>query len=179
MSDGEGNDRMALAPASPEPVTPGHLFFLLHHLVRQRETALGRELTRVGLTLSQWQVLATLSRLDRATMGEVAAFCATDRTTLTRTVDRMVEDELVRRDRDAVDRRQVHLNLTDKGRDVFQAASAEVARFNDRVADVLNLDEVDGLQQMVRRVLVHVLDDTEWVDDLMAFRRLKPSGPDS
>ena len=169
---------MALAPGSPEPVTAGHLFFLLHHLVRQRETALGRELTRIGLSLSQWQVLATLSRLDKATMGEVAAFCATDRTTLTRTVDRMVEDDQVKRDRDALDRRQVHLNLTGKGRDVFRAASAEVTRFNDRVTDVLDLDEVDGLQQMVRRVLVHVLDDTEWVDDLMAFRRLKPPGPE-
>ena len=105
-----------------ELLTAGHLFFLLHHLVRQRENALGRELARMGLTLSQWQALATLRRLDRATMGEVAAFCATDRTTLTRTVDRMVEDGLVQRDRDPVDRRQVHLILTERGQAVFQRA---------------------------------------------------------
>lgn len=176
MSDGERDDRTETVPGSLEPVTAGHLFFLLHHLVRQRETALGRELARIGLLLSQWQVLATLSRLDRATMGEVAAFCATDRTTLTRTVDRMVTDDLVTRDRDVADRRQVHLRLTGKGRDVFRAAAAEVTRFNDRVTDALDPDEVDGLQQMIRRVLVQVLDDTDRVDDLMAFRRLKPSG---
>ena len=177
MSDGQADAHAGDGSGSFEPVTTGHLFFLLHHLVRQRENALGGELTRTGLTLGQWQVLATLSRLDTATMGEVAAFCATDRTTLTRTVDRMVEDGLVKRDRDLTDRRQVHLDLTDKGWTVFQTALVEVTRFNDRVTGVLSPDEVERLQQMIRRILVHVLDDTGWVDDLMAFRRLKPSGP--
>lgn len=174
MSGGNAEGSVEETTDSPESVTVGHLFFLLHHLVRQRETALGRELARTGLTLSQWQVLATLSRLAKATMGEVAAFCATDRTTLTRTVDRMVEDDLVKRDRDVVDRRQVHLSLTAKGLEVYQTALLEVTQFNDRLAGVLNLEEKARLQQLVRRVLVHVLDDMDWVDDLMAFRRLKP-----
>lgn len=160
-----------------EPLTAGHLFFLLHHLVRQRENALGRELARTGLTLSQWQVLATLGRLDKATMGEVAAFCATDRTTLTRTVDRMVDDGLVRRDRDLVDRRQVHLDLTEKGRAVFQRAHIDVTRFNDRVTGVVDAVEVERMQPLIRQVLAHVLEDKAWVDDLMAFRRPKASGP--
>ena len=159
-----------------EPLTAGHLFFLLHHLVRQRETALGRELARTGLTLSQWQVLATLQRLDKATMGEVAAFCATDRTTLTRTVDRMVDDGLVQRDRDLADRRQVHLNLTGKGEQVFERALQDVTHFNDRVTGMLDVAEVERLQPLIRQVLVQVLEDTAWVDDLMAFRRLKAAG---
>ena len=158
-----------------ESLTAGHLFFLLHHLVRQRELALGRELVASGLTLSQWQVLATLSRLGKATMGEVAAFCATDRTTLTRTVDRMVTDGLLRRDRDVVDRRQVNLDLTEQGSAVFRTALVVVTRFNDRVTDVLNPEEVTRLQPMIGRVLARVLDDPDWVDDLMAFRRLKAS----
>ena len=176
---GRKNVREVDGADSYEPLTAGHLFFLLHHLVRQRENALGRELTKSGLTLSQWQVLATLSRLDKATMGEVAAFCATDRTTLTRTVDRMVDDGLIRRDRDLVDRRQVHLNLTDKGWETFHEALVHVTGFNDRVTGALKAEEVERLQPMIRRVLVHVLDDKEWVDDLMAFRRLKASGPEA
>lgn len=172
-----GKGERSRAAEAYEPLTAGHLFFLLHHLVRQRENALGRELAKAGLTLSQWQVLATLTRLEEATMGEVAAFCATDRTTLTRTVDRMVDDGLIRRDRDLVDRRQVQLHLTDKGQEVFLAATGDVARFNDRVTGVLKPEEVERLQPMIRRVLAHVLDDPEWVDDLMAFRRLKASGP--
>lgn len=174
MSADESGGRGMGAASPREPLTAGHVFFLLHHLVRQRENALGRELAASGLTLGQWQVLATLSRLDEATMGEVAAFCATDRTTLTRTVDRMVEEGLIVRDRDLLDRRQVHLSLTEKGSEVYQAAQLDVTRFNDRVTGVLKPDEIEHMQSMIRRVLVHVLDDEDWVDDLMAFRRLTP-----
>ncbi len=173
MAGGDSDGSAGQASGALEPLTAGHLFFLLHHLVRQRETALGRQLARMGLTLSQWQVLATLHRLDKATMGEVAAFCATDRTTLTRTVDRMVEDGLVQRDRDPVDRRQVHLILTGKGQGMFQRAMLDVTRFNDRIAGVLDPEQVERLQPMIRQVLVRVLEDRAWVDDLMAFRRLK------
>jgi MarR family transcriptional regulator, lower aerobic nicotinate degradation pathway regulator len=177
MSGEESEEPAGEASGAFEPLTTGHLFFLLHHVVRQRETALGRELVQTGLTLGQWQVLATLRRLDKATMGEVAAFCATDRTTLTRTVDRMVEDGLVQRDRDLVDRRQVHLTLTERGREVCKRALLDVTRFNDRVTGVLKAEEVERLRPMIRRVLVQVLEDKEWVDDLMAFRRLKGTGP--
>lgn len=177
MEGGESDGSAGEALGAFEPLTAGHLFFLLHHLVRQRENALGREPARMGLTLSQWQALATLRRLDRATMGEVAAFCATDRTTLTRTVDRMVEDELVQRDRDPVDRRQVHLILTEREQAVFQRAVLDVTRFNDRITGVLNPEEVERLQPMIRQVLVNVLEDRAWVDDLMAFRRLKAIRP--
>ena len=176
MSGGLSDGGAGEASVMFEPLTAGHLFFLLHHLVRQRENALGRELARTGLTLNQWQVLATLRRLEKASMGEVAAFCATDRTTLTRTVDRMVDDGLVQRDRDLVDRRQVHLDLTEKGREVFERAHLDVARFNDRVTGVLDAAEVERMQPMIRQVLVHVLEDKAWVDDLMAFRRLKATG---
>ena len=177
MEGGESDGSSGEALGAFEPLTAGHLFFLLHHLVRQRENALGRELARTGLTPGQWQVLATLHRLDKATMGEVAAFCATDRTTLTRTVDRMVEDGLVRRDRAPLDRRQVHLILTEKGQAVFQRAVLDVTRFNDRITGVLNPEEMERLQPMIRQVLVHVLEDKAWVDDLMAFRRLKATRP--
>lgn len=177
MAGDEGSGRGREEADSHEPLTAGHLFFLLHHLVRQRENALSRELASSGLTLGQWQVLATLSRLNKATMGEVAAFCATDRTTLTRTVDRMVNEGLIRRDRDLVDRRQVNLDLTEKGLEVFRTVQVDVTRFNDRVAGVLKPPEIEQLQMMIRRVLVHVLDDKDWVDDLMAFRRLNAEGP--
>lgn len=175
---GGDTDGHSGAPSGPtEPMTAGHLFFLLHHLVRQRETALGRELAEAGLTLGQWQVLATLRRLDRATMGEVAAFCATDRTTLTRTVDRLARDGLIRRERALQDRRQVHLSLTPEGCAVFQIALVEVNRFNERVTGALDVGDVERMQPMIRRILVHVLDDPDWVEDLMAFRRLKDPRP--
>ena len=154
-------------------LVPGQLFFLLHHLVRQRESALGEVLAPVGLSLLQWQVMSTLTRLERATMGDVAAFCAADRTTLTRTIDKMVEADLIQRDRDRKDRRQVHLVLTAAGQERFLRGLDSVEPFNRRVARVIRPEELSVLEAMIRRVLNDVLDDPDWVEDLMAFRRLK------
>lgn len=165
------------APADVGPLderlVPGQLFFLLHHLVRQRETALSDVLSPVGLSLLQWQVMSTLNRLERATMGDVAAFCAADRTTLTRTVDKMVDADLIQRERDRVDRRQVHLVLTAAGRERFLQGLDAVEPFNRRVSRVIQPEELSVLKGMIRRVLDDVLDDPDWVDDLMAFRRMK------
>lgn len=160
-----------------ERLAPGQLFFLLHHLVRQRETALGGVLAPVGLSLLQWQVLSTLHRLERATMGDVAAFCATDRTTLTRTVDKMVDADLIQRERDRGDRRQVHLALTDQGRERFLRGLDAVEPFNRRIARLIDAEELSVLQGLIRRVLDGVVDDPAWVDDLMVFRRQKADKP--
>lgn len=173
MSGRAGPERQAADGSLDERLVPGQLFFLLHHLVRQRESALGDVLAPVGLNLLQWQVMSTLNRLERATMGDVAAFCAADRTTLTRTVDKMVEADLIQRERDRSDRRQVHLVLTPTGCERFLQGLDAVEPFNRRVARVIRPEELSVMQGMIRRVLDDVLDDPDWVEDLMAFRRLK------
>jgi len=37
--------------------------------------------------------------------------------------------------------------------------------------------DVGRLRPLIRQVLVQVLEDKAWVDDLMVFRRLKGAGP--
>jgi DNA-binding MarR family transcriptional regulator len=110
-------------------------------------------------------------------MGDVAAFCATDRTTLTRTVDKMVDAGLIQRERDRADRRQVHLDLTDPGRELFLRGLDAVEPFNRRVGRLINPEELPVMEGMIRRVLDDVLEDPAWVDDLMAFRRPKADKP--
>ena len=53
----------------------------------------------------------------------------------------------------------------------------DVTRFNDRITGVLNPEEMERLQPMIRQVLVNVLEDKACLDDLMAFRRLKATRP--
>ena len=153
-----------------EALSPGQLFYLLHHVVRQRETALTALLISADLTLTQWQVLSLLEHVDRATMGEVAELCATDRTTLTRTVDRMVDDGLVRRDRAGADRRQVILELTEAGLVRYEQAYALVGPFNQRLTNFMSPKDFGFLAKLIRRSLTNVTRDEDWVDDLMSLR---------
>lgn len=167
---GETTGHMEVVAPPTDHLSPGELFYLLHHLVRQRETALSALLEDAKLTLSQWQVLSLLEHVKCATMGEVAELCATDRTTLTRTVDRMVDDGLVVRERDRGDRRQVNLELTDAGLERYQQAHALVTPFNRRITNFMSPGDFDSATQLIRGALNNVTRDEAWVEDLMRLR---------
>jgi DNA-binding MarR family transcriptional regulator len=110
---------------------PEYFFYLQYHLVKQRELVLSKVLAELGLTIPKWRILSILNRLDEASMGLVADFCAIDRTTLTRTVDQLVEAGIVLRREDPLDRRQTLMSLTPTGVSAYGAAVKAVLGFNE------------------------------------------------
>ncbi|MCR5873862.1 MarR family transcriptional regulator [Phenylobacterium sp. J426] len=68
------------------------------------------------LSLTQWRLLYTLSKLKNRTMNEVADFLTLDRTSLTRAVDKLVARGLLLRTEVAHDRRLTEITLTAAGR---------------------------------------------------------------
>lgn len=57
MSGEEPEGRAGEASGGFEPLTAGHLFFLLHHVVRQREIALGGRVPPASYT-TRWDTTA-------------------------------------------------------------------------------------------------------------------------
>ena len=92
------------------------MFHLFAVVGRHREARLETALKAVGLNLSRHRALSVIFTLESCTMSELADFSAVDRTTLTRTVDQLVDGGLVERATPREDRRQVVLTLTDQGR---------------------------------------------------------------
>ena len=81
------------------------------------ETALGES----GVSIVQFAVLAELSRSSARTLSVLADLLATDRTTLSRTIDRMQALGWVS-DCDSADRRERRLVLTADGDTAYQRA---------------------------------------------------------
>ena len=110
--------------ADPQGEFPRELTSYLFHLFavvsRHREARLETELKPIGLNLSRHRALSVISTLQPCTMSELADFSAVDRTTLTRTVDQLVDSGLVERTTPREDRRQVLLTLTEQGRTTCQ-----------------------------------------------------------
>jgi DNA-binding MarR family transcriptional regulator len=89
--------------------------FLRAHatLLRALATDLVQE---TGLTLGDFDVLAQLAQAGgELRMTELAARVFSSRSNLTRRIDRLVEEGLVRRDSDATDARSVVVALTEAG----------------------------------------------------------------
>jgi DNA-binding MarR family transcriptional regulator len=73
-------------------------------------------LQRHGLTITQYGLLAHLSRLDGISIGALAGKLIMDPTTLTRNLRPLERQELIRLAADPRDRRSRRLHLTEQGR---------------------------------------------------------------
>jgi len=143
-----------------------YLFHLFAVVGRHREARLEAELKPIGLNLARHRALSVISTLEPCTMSELAEFTAVDRTTLTRTVDQLVDGGLVRRTTPREDRRQVVLTLTEQGRRACRRSLRAIFGVNRHILDGL----AEGDRRQVARALEAVLG--RLVDDPALLARL-------
>lgn len=152
---------------------PEYFFYLLYHVVKQRDLVLGDVLEDMGLSMPKWRILSILKRLDESSMGLVADFCAIDRTTLTRTMDQLVGAGLVQRREHPEDRRQMLVSLTAAGQDAYDAAVATALAFNDKALKGVKESEIEVLEKILGKVVRNVIDDEDWAESILSFDRVK------
>jgi len=93
--------------------------FLPHRLAilsRLTQVMLGSVLDASGLTIAQWRVYLCLVQLGPSTLNRIADFTQLPQSSLSRSVARMAERNLVRNARNEEDRRLLHIEITDEGR---------------------------------------------------------------
>jgi MarR family transcriptional regulator, 2-MHQ and catechol-resistance regulon repressor len=73
------------------------------------------------LTYSQFAVLETLYHLGPMTQGEISQKVLKSVSNMTTVIDNLERDGLVRRERDANDRRVIHIHLTESGSNKLEA----------------------------------------------------------
>lgn len=106
-------------PGGEAFVLEQHLFFWITQLLDRRDRQLSAALKTVGLRVPEWRVLGSLYSRQRLSMSEMADLTNIERTTLSRTVERMVRAGWVNRLSDASDARVTRLTLTGEGERLF------------------------------------------------------------
>ncbi|OZD83623.1 hypothetical protein CH260_09335 [Rhodococcus sp. 05-2256-B2] len=102
------------------------------------------------LDLEEWRVLSLLSDGEGHTMAETAEFALLSPPTLTKAVNRLVSNNLVHRRTGTVDRRQVLIRLTARGKAKHDAAAPMM---NDAAAMVFPSESDRELLQSLLRAL--------------------------
>lgn len=134
------DDRGATITSPASPVVLKAL--LLHgHRLQVAASAVGGAF---GLTADEWLILDALSAAEGLFMSEVSARSLSSGASLTRAVDRLVTRSLVYRSPSLVDRRKVHVHLSDLGRSVHAEMTAELAALDDDLRAALADVEVDA-----------------------------------
>ena len=118
----------------------------------QMGQAFSKELKRFGLSLTEWRVCAALHHKPHQRLAELAEHTSAETSTLSRTVDGMLQRGLLLRERSGEDARALALSLTPDG-DALAQRIIPLAQLYDRVALAgISAAQVDLLRDMLRRI---------------------------
>ena len=142
----EGKDNVE--EGQPSEVTQQVAAFLAAWF-RTRQTVMEANFHRAhqqGLSTTQFMLINLLERDAPWTLRTLATALNLEPTTLLQTVDSLEQRGLVARQRATVDRRRVHITLTDAGRSVQQASQQQ---FHTRLTAIFEAMRPDERQALV------------------------------
>lgn len=110
------------------------------------------------VSFMQWMVLANLARFEHLTATALAAETCHDMGALTRIVDGLEKEGLVRRERSEHDRRVVEITLTPEGARQLQAGKRIVVELLNAVVAPFSRQELESLITLMQRLLARMQD---------------------
>lgn len=145
------------AEAGPESFTlDRHIFYLFGQIYGRRDQQLARSLRRFRLAVPEWRVLAALADLGSCTINRLADLTIVDRTTLSRTLDRMERRKLVARTRVEADKRSYEIRLAPAGRAMLREIWPVMSYHNARAIAGLTAPELARLKRLLRKMIANV-----------------------
>jgi DNA-binding MarR family transcriptional regulator len=160
-----------LAKASPSETTPApredsaprknarlDLFkfvpFRLNRLAAEVSNALSVEYQqRYGLDIPEWRVLATLGFRNDACSAQYIAHCTrTHKSTISRAVTSLMQRKLVERVENADDRREFRLQMTAKGKTLYEELIPQLLRREQEILSCLSAQERKDFAALLSKI---------------------------
>lgn len=108
------------------------------------------------VSFTQWMVLATLSRYEHLTASALSAETCHDMGALTRIVDGLEAEGLVRRQRSEHDRRVVEITVTPEGRRHLQTGKRLVVALLNSLIEPFSRQELETLIALLQRMMARL-----------------------
>ncbi len=94
--------------------------YLMNRIMGRYNASLRQDLAKLGLTTPQMRSLAVLSVIDGIVISRLAVYAVIEHSTLSRALDALETNGLVRRTPDPDDSRATRIWITDAGRAAFE-----------------------------------------------------------
>ena len=153
------NDETPLQPRLGEIGLSNYAPYLMNRIMGRYNASLRAEMADLGLTTPKMRALAVLSVVEGPLIRELSVLTVVEQSTLSRSLDQLQAEGLVRREGDAVDSRAVRVFITEAGRAVFESLwphmAAAQARMFRGVPDEERRAFVGTLQKMLHNIRKH------------------------
>ena len=143
--------------------------FLMHDVSRLMRKSFDRRASAIGLTRSQWRVLAHLSRNEGVKQAGLAEILEIKPITLARLLDRLGANGWVERRPDPNDKRARRLFLTDKARPILIELREVALSVREEALSGFDAVEQDRLIDQLRAVKENLLSADETADRATAI----------
>jgi DNA-binding MarR family transcriptional regulator len=133
--------------------------YLMNRIMGRYNATLRDDFRRQGLTIPQVRALAVLSVADGVTVNDLSVYTVIEQSTLSRTLDTLEGQGLVRREQGVTDSRIRHVFLTDDGRALFARAWPAMHDAFETMFDGIDDAEyaalIATLQKMLKNIRKH------------------------
>ena len=133
--------------------------YLMNRIMGRYNASLREEMAGLGLTTPKMRALAVLSVIEGPLIRELAVYTVTEQSTLSRALDQLTTEALVRRETDPTDSRATRLFITDTGRAAFDRLWPHMAAAQSRMFRAIPEKErrafVGTLQKMLTNIRKH------------------------
>ncbi|NUB43616.1 MarR family transcriptional regulator [Fertoebacter nigrum] len=102
--------------------------YLMNRIMGRYNASLREEMAALGLSTPQMRALAVLSVIDGIQIKQLAVYAVVEQSTLSRALDVLAADGLVRRVADPADSRATLIQITDAGRAAFETLWPRMAQ---------------------------------------------------
>jgi DNA-binding MarR family transcriptional regulator len=137
--------------------------YLLTRAGSRMGNAFAKALKPFGLNLSEWRVCASLLYVPHQTLSELSLHATPDISALSRIIDRLENEDLVKREKSATDGRSIRIALTRQGEELALRI-VPVARQHESV--VLSGFAASDVQAL-RSMLLKLYENAGALDDLV------------
>jgi DNA-binding MarR family transcriptional regulator len=140
------------------------LGYLIHDVSRLRRMMFDRALAPLGITRSQWWVLAFISRKDGLPQTQLAHELDVGKVAVGALIDRLESSGFVIRQADPVDRRVKRVYVTKQARGFLEKLRKETDKFNARIDNGIDREQLEatsGTLLAMKRNLLAMSDGTE------------------
>jgi DNA-binding MarR family transcriptional regulator len=159
-----GSARIVDESRSKIPVGPRdfRIGFYVHDVSRMRRTLFDHEIKSLGITRSQWWVLAQLSRAEGhvgnggVLQTDLAKLLDVGKVTIGGLIHRLESGGFVQRRPDRVDRRAKSLIITSKGRHVLNQMVTVGRRLNLNILDGISEKDIKTAEKVLARMKTNI-----------------------
>jgi MarR family transcriptional regulator, transcriptional regulator for hemolysin len=155
------------------------LGYLIHDVSRLRRMMFDRALAPLGITRSQWWVLAFISRKDGLPQTRLANELDVGKVAVGALIDRLETSGFVIRQADPVDRRVKRVYVTKQARGFLEKLRKETDKFNAKIAEGIDRKQLEVASEALlamKHNLIAMSDGTQadsLEEDEEAVRRSK------